>query len=137
LKQISLKGDVNYCINHKVSIFYEYLLCISTLKLKKNLINFPKTFCEFPPRFFWIFEFNFVVHAILQTSDQILTTFLALSFRSLQYSLWYKNITSSDRKKSTLSLWKLINFYPNKQIWPNKLIKLNLSNHDNTQFVWV
>ncbi len=22
-KQISLKGDVNYCINHKVPIFYE------------------------------------------------------------------------------------------------------------------
>ena len=23
LKQISLKGDVNYCMNHKVPIFYE------------------------------------------------------------------------------------------------------------------
>ncbi len=25
-----------------------------------------------------------------------------------------------------------VTFYPNKQIWPNKLIKLKLSNHDNT-----
>jgi len=47
-----------------------------------------------------------------------------------------KTNTSSDRKKSTLSLWKLITIYPNKQIWPNKLIKLQLSNRDNTQFIW-
>ena len=39
-------------------------------------------------------------------------------------------------EKSCISLWKLITFYPNEQIWPNKLIKLKLSNHDNTQFVW-
>ncbi len=37
-------------------------------------------------------------------------------------------------EKSTLSLWKLITFYPNKQIWPDELIKLKLS---NTQFVGV
>ncbi len=29
-------------------------------------------------------------------------------------------------RKSTFSLWKIITFYPNKQIWPNKLIKLKL-----------
>jgi len=40
-------------------------------------------------------------------------------------------------EKSVLSLWKLLTFYPNKQIWPSKLIKLKLSNHDNTQFVWL
>jgi len=27
--------------------------------------------------------------------------------------------------------------YHNKQIWPNKLIKLKLSSHDNIQFVWL
>jgi len=37
LKQISLKGDVNYCINNKVPIFYEQLLHKSTLKLRKIL----------------------------------------------------------------------------------------------------
>ncbi len=40
-------------------------------------------------------------------------------------------------EKSCISLWKLITFYPNEQIWPNKLIKLKLSNHDNNQFVWL
>jgi len=44
--------------------------------------------------------------------------------------------TSSDQKKSKIFLWKLITFYPNKQIWPNKLVNLKLSNHDNIQFVW-
>ncbi len=39
--------------------------------------------------------------------------------------------------KSTISFWKLITFYPNNKIWPNKLLKPKLSNHDNTQFVWV
>ncbi len=38
-------------------------------------------------------------------------------------------------KKVAFTLWKLITFYPNKQIWPNKLIKFKLSDHDNTQFV--
>jgi len=42
LKQISLKGDVKYGINHKAPIFYE-------IKVKKNLMNLPKKFCEFPP----------------------------------------------------------------------------------------
>jgi len=38
LKQISLKGDVNYsCINHEVPIFYEKQLHKSTLKLWKIL----------------------------------------------------------------------------------------------------
>jgi len=37
LKQISLKGDVNYCHNNKLPIFYEYLLRKSTLKLQKTL----------------------------------------------------------------------------------------------------
>jgi len=44
--------------------------------------------------------------------------------------------TSSDPKKSRISLWKLITLYPNKQIWPNKLIKLKLSNHDNDCNWW-
>jgi len=39
-------------------------------------------------------------------------------------------------EKSTLSLWKLVTFYPNKQIWPNKLIEPKLCNHDNMKFVW-
>jgi hypothetical protein len=33
--------------------------------------------------------------------------------------------------KSTLSLWKLITFYPNKQIWPNKVIKLKQFNGEH------
>jgi len=41
------------------------------------------------------------------------------------------------QEKSTLSLWKLITFYHDKQIWPNKLINLKQSNCDNTKFVWV
>ncbi len=36
MEQISLKVDVNYCINHKVPIFYEYLLHKRTLKLQKT-----------------------------------------------------------------------------------------------------
>ncbi len=32
-----IKGDVNYCINHKTLIFFEKLLSKSTLKLKKIL----------------------------------------------------------------------------------------------------
>jgi len=39
-------------------------------------------------------------------------------------------------KKYTISS-KINNFFPNKQIWPNKLIKLKQANHDNTQFVGV
>jgi len=34
--QISLKGNNDYCINNKVPIFYEYLLCKSTLNLQKS-----------------------------------------------------------------------------------------------------
>jgi len=40
LKHISFKGDVTYCINHKVPIFYEELLCKSTLKLQKKSYKF-------------------------------------------------------------------------------------------------
>jgi len=52
------------------------------------------------------------------------------------YSLTTK-YTSSYPQKSLISLWKLITFYHNKQIWPNKLIKLWLSNHNNTQLFWL
>ncbi len=37
----------------------------------------------------------------------------------------YLSFTSSDREKSTISLWKLITFYPNKQIWPEKWLNSN------------
>jgi len=40
LKQVSLKGHVNFCINHKVPY----------LKVTKNLTNLAKKFCESPPR---------------------------------------------------------------------------------------
>jgi len=39
-----------------------------------------------------------------------------------------------NRKKYTFSL-KIITFNPNKQIGPNKLIKLKQSNRDNTKFL--
>ncbi len=54
----------------------------------------------------------------------------------LDLNHWYFN-TSSDPKKSRISLWKLINFDSKNQFQQNKQIKLKLSNHDNTQFVWV
>ncbi len=44
------------------------------------------------------------------------------------------NAPSSDRKKSTLSVWKIIAFYPNKQFWPNKLIKLRRKNAPFSEF---
>ena len=48
-----------------------------------------------------------------------------------------KIILPPTRKKSRISLWKLITFSPKKQIQPNKLIKLKESNCDNNKFVWV
>jgi len=49
LKQISLKGDVNYCKNHKVSFFYEQLLHKSTFKLLKILWICLRSFVNFHP----------------------------------------------------------------------------------------
>jgi len=40
LKHISLKSDFNYCINHKVPIFFDRILCKSTLKLQKKSCEF-------------------------------------------------------------------------------------------------
>ena len=37
LRQISLKGDINYCNNHKIPIFHEKLRWKSNLKLRKIL----------------------------------------------------------------------------------------------------
>jgi len=49
LKQISLKGDVYYCINHKEPIFYEQPLHKSTLKFKKILQIRLRSFVNFHP----------------------------------------------------------------------------------------
>jgi hypothetical protein len=63
----------------------------------------------------------------------------------------FKNLSSSLKCLKTLqtvwqkipplnwksTLWKLITFYPNTQICPGKMIKLKLSNCDNTTFDWV
>jgi len=64
----------------------------------------------------------------------LIKEFSLIYFLRFRYHL--KN-TSSDPKKSRISLWKLITFDPKNQFQQNKQIKLKLSNHDSTPFVWV
>jgi len=50
LKEISLKGDVNRCKNHKVPIFYEQLLCKRALELLQIILQIClRSFVNFHP----------------------------------------------------------------------------------------
>jgi len=88
LKQISLKGDVNYCINHKVSISYEKLLHKSTLKLQKPY-KFSKEVLWIPsqmvvnninsiPTWRKCQQFAYISESIPERRDIFCTTYISL-----------------------------------------------------------
>jgi len=79
---------------HKILIFYEKLLRISTLKLQKNIMNLSK-FCEFPPRFIKLVtqpKFNHTCKNICVSRIWLIWKFIIFSFfQSEQYSLRHTN----------------------------------------------
>jgi len=120
---------------------YIWVLIFTSVKRSQSIICivFPIVLIFLIEFFFWkaFFFLQGIVHQVLGIESVCLVSIVQTLYIAIVPKELNRKYTSSDPKKSRNSLWKLITFDSKNQLQQNKQIKLKLSYHDNTQFVWV